>query len=146
MAAKTAKKAWSASVNWQQQGMNSYQIRLYGPLGSGTVLVEKQGGVVTYKDGPKTVSSASAEELLQQQTGIRLPVNQLYYWVRGLAAPGPVHSKSHDSAHRLSTLNQSGYAIQYLNYTSIENIALPQKIQLQGHGIFIKFVIKSWRF
>ena len=42
LAAKNQNKAWTASLNWLQQGQNHYQIRLFGPLGSGTVLIEKQ--------------------------------------------------------------------------------------------------------
>ena len=83
MAAKGNAKAWQASMNWVQHGPNSYQIRLMGPLGGGTVLINKSGKTVSFKDGSKTVSSTNADELLLKQTGIRLPVNNLYYWVRG---------------------------------------------------------------
>jgi len=144
MAAKNANKAWTASLNWRQEGMGKYQIRLFGPLGGGTVLIEKNGGVVTYKDGPKTASSSNADELLQQQTGVRLPVNNLYYWVRGLPAPGAVQSAQHDQYNHLTSLNQSGYQINYASYTSVGKIDLPSKIFLQGHGVTIKLIIKHW--
>jgi len=144
MAARSAKKAWSASLNWRQQGANKYQIRLLGPLGGGTVIIEKDGSMVTYKDGPKSASSKSADQLLQQQTGIRLPVNNLYYWVRGLPAPGSVQSAQHDQYNHLTTLKQAGYTIEYARYTSVGTIDLPSKIRLQGHGVTIKLVIKHW--
>lgn len=144
MAARNKAKSWSASLNWQQQGINNYVIRLSGPLGGGTVLIEKQGSVVTYKDGPKSASSNSADELLQKQTGIRLPVNSLYYWVRGLPAPGAVQGAQHDNANHLTSLQQSGYNINYLGYTRVGKADLPSKITLQGHGVAIKLVIKRW--
>lgn len=144
MAAKNNNKAWSASLNWRQQGINKYQIRLFGPLGGGNVMIEKDGSLVTYKDGPKTASSKNADQLLQQQTGIRLPVNNLYYWVRGLPAPGPVQSVKHDQYNHLTSLTQAGYTINYTSYTSAGNIDLPSKIRLQGHGVLIKLVIKRW--
>jgi outer membrane lipoprotein LolB len=75
MAARNKRKGWSASYNWVQQGINQYQIRLFGPLGGGTVIIAKQGGTVTYTDGPKKISSHNADQLLMQQTGIQLPVN-----------------------------------------------------------------------
>jgi outer membrane lipoprotein LolB len=144
MAAKGNGKAWSASVNWQQYGMGSYNIRLFGPLGSGTVIIEKQGGMVTYKDGPKTATSKSADDLLQKQTGIRLPINNFYYWVRGLPAPGGVQAENRDAANHLISLRQSGYTINYGGYTTVGNVDLPNKINLQGNGVTIKLVIKHW--
>jgi len=145
MAAKSKRKAWSASVNWMQRGAGSYQIRLFGPLGSGTVLISRQGGTVTFRDGPKSATSSNADELLSKQTGVRLPVSNLYYWVRGLPAPGAVQSAQRDSANRLVQLRQSGYTIQYLGYSMNGKTALPTSIRLQGNGVFIKLVIKRWR-
>ena len=144
MAARNQKKGWSASLHWAQQGPSQYHIRLSGPLGGGTVLIDKQGGVVTYADGPKRASSHNADDLLQQQTGIRLPVQNLYYWVRGLPAPGSVEAAQYDEHHNLIALSQAGYKIYYTNYSSIDHINLPGKINLQGNGVVIKLVIKRW--
>ena len=144
MAARSKAKSWSAALNWQQQGINNYRISLSGPLGGGTVLIERQGGMVTFRDGPKSASSNSADDLLQKQTGIRLPVNNLYYWVRGLPAPGSAQGVERDNANHLIRLQQAGYSINYIGYTTVGNVALPSKIQLQGHGVAIKLVIKRW--
>lgn len=144
IAARNKNKGWSASINWAQQGVNHYQIRLMGPLGGGTVLVNRQGGVVTYKEGAKSYSSSNADELLQKHTGIRLPVNSLYYWVRGLPAPGNVVSKQQDPYNHLSQLQQGGYTINYERYTSVNGTDLPSLIRLQGQGTTIKLVIKHW--
>lgn len=145
MAAKSRNKAWSASINWLQQGAGRYQIRLFGPLGSGTVMIQKNGGVVTFKDGPKSASSGNADKLLMQQTGVRLPVGNLYYWVRGIPAPGSVQSVSKDKGQHIQVLRQAGYTIQYTGYTRVGGIDLPSQIRLQGNGVFIKLVIKRWK-
>ncbi len=144
MAAKGNGKAWSASVNWQQNGAGSYNIRLFGPLGSGTVIVEKHGSVVNYKDGPKTITSRSAEDLLQKQTGIRLPLNSFYYWVRGIPAPGGVQGENRDASRHLVSLRQGGYTINYNGYTRVGNVDLPNRINLQGNGVSVKLVINHW--
>ena len=145
MAARNQHKGWSAALNWVQEGSNQYQIRLNGPLGGGAAIIDKKGGVLTYTDGAKKVSSSNAEALLLEKTGIRLPVNNLYYWVRGLKAPGAVVSSQFDQQHHLKSLAQAGYIINYSHYTTINHIDLPGKIQLQGHGVVIKLVIKHWR-
>ena len=144
LAAKNKQKGWAAQLNWLQQGPNRYQIRLFGPLGGGTIIIAKNGSVITYSDGPKKLSSRSADELLQHQTGIRLPVKNLYYWVRGLPAPGAVTSSHYAPNNQLMTLSQAGYIINYSNYISVNNTDLPSKIQLKGHGVAIKLVIKHW--
>ncbi len=144
MAAKNKEKAWSASMNWLQHGPNSYQIRLIGPLGGGTVLINKTGKTIHFQDGAKKVSSNNADELLLQQTGIRLPVNNLYYWVRGLPAPGGIQAEQHDKYNHLSQLQQSGYTIDFTQYTSVKGIDLPSTIRLVGNGVMVKVIIKHW--
>ena len=144
MAAKNKTKGWSATMNWAQRGPSSYQIRLMGPLGGGTVVISKNGSVITFKDGAKTSTSTNADELLLKQTGIRLPVNNLYYWVRGLPAPGGVQSEQHDKYNHLVQLRQSGYTINFTKYTSVKGIDLPSMIRLDGNGVMVKVVIKNW--
>ncbi len=145
MAVRSKGKGWTASVNWIQRGAGSYQIRLSGPIGSGTMLISKNGGVVTFRDGSKTASSSNADSLLRQQTGISLPVSSLYYWVRGIPAPGAAHGKQYDQGGHLLALRQQGYLIDYQGYRSAGRAALPSSIRLQGNGVFIKLVIKNWR-
>ncbi len=144
MAAKNKAKGWSATMNWVQNGPNSYQIRLMGPLGGGAVVINKKGSVITFKDGAKTSTSTNADELLLKQTGIRLPVNNLYYWVRGLPAPGGVQSEQHDKYNHLVQLKQNGYTINFTKYTSVKGIDLPSMIRLDGNGVMVKVVIKNW--
>lgn len=144
LAAKTKSKGWSATMDWVQHGPGSYQIRLMGPLGGGTVLVNKSGGAVTFQDGAKKATSSNADELLLKQTGIRLPVNSLYYWVRGLPAPGGVQSEQHDKYNHLTQLKQNGYTIDFTKYTSVKGIDLPSMIRLEGNGVMVKVVIRSW--
>lgn len=144
LAAKTKAKGWSATMNWVQQGANSYQIRLMGPLGGGTVLISKKGNTITFQDGSKITTSTNADELLLKQTGIRLPVNNLYYWVRGLPAPGGVQSEKHDQFNHLIQLKQNGYTIDFTKYTSVKGIDLPSMICLEGNGVMVKVVIKNW--
>lgn len=145
MAAKTAQKGWSAALNWQQKGPGAYDIRLMGPLGGGSVIISKSGNTVTFKDGNKITRASSADELLQKQTGVRVPVNSLYYWVRGLPAPGKVQAMTYDHYNHLNQLKQAGYTIEYLRYTSVQGTDLPSMIKLQGHGLMVKLVIKNWK-
>lgn len=144
MAAKNKNKGWSAALNWKQSGPGAYHIRLMGPLGSGTVLIDKKGDTIAYQDGSKKITSHDADKLLAEQTGIRLPVNNLYYWVRGLPAPGPVQGERRDEYNHLVQLKQSGYTINFTKYTSVKGIDLPSMIRLEGNGAMVKVVIQNW--
>jgi outer membrane lipoprotein LolB len=144
MAAKNKSKGWNAVMTWRQNGPSSYHIRLMGPLGAGTILIDKQGGLITFQDGPKKIHSNNADTLLLQQTGIRLPVSNLYYWMRGLPAPGPVAGERRDATNHLIQLRQSGYSITFGNYTSVQGADLPGTIRLDGNGVMVKVVIKQW--
>jgi outer membrane lipoprotein LolB len=145
IAARNKNKSWTASMNWAQVARDQYQIRLYGPLGGGTVMVEKNGTIITFRDGAKKVASTDADKLLLSQTGVRLPVNNLYYWVRGLPAPGPVGSEHRDANQHLLQLSQAGYTITYSQYTIVNGSTLPTKIRLEGHGVMIKVAITRWK-
>jgi outer membrane lipoprotein LolB len=144
IAAKKNKRAWSASITWQQLDKNNYLIHLFGPLGGGSITLEKKNGILTYQDGQKILKSSHEEALIYQQTNVSLPVNQLFYWVRGLKAPGDVQLIQRDSDGHLIQLHQSGYTVYYSNYVLINHIALPTKIRLETANSLVKVVIKHW--
>ena len=118
---------------------------MYGPLGSGTVLINRNGGVTTFKDGSKKASDSSADRLFYKQTGVTLPVNNLYYWVRGVPAPGAVEKLTKNANQQISVLKQAGYTIEYLGYTNAQGASLPTKIRLSSNQVKIKVVIKQWK-
>lgn len=145
MAVRHPKKSWTASFNWNQSGPSNYHIRLFGPLGSGTVLIDGHNGLTTYQDGPKKLASKNANALLKQQTGVALPVHNLYYWARGIPAPGAVSFVQKGPSGAYAGFAQAGYKIEYPEYIKIQGTVLPRQIKLTGNGTFIKVVIKHWR-
>ncbi|OGV27836.1 MAG: outer membrane lipoprotein LolB [Legionellales bacterium RIFCSPHIGHO2_12_FULL_37_14] len=114
-------------------------------MGGGATLITCSGGKVTYQDEHKKISANSASSLMKQQTGVSLPVESLYYWARGLPAPSaPVSSSSYGPQKQLLQLKQSGYTLNYSDYKVFHGYRLPNKILLEGQGVRLKLVIKSW--
>lgn len=144
IAAKSHQKGWTAMIDWQQSAPHAYHITLIGPMGSQAVRIEEQHGVVTYQEGAKKLTSSKGDDLLAKQTGIHLPVNNLYYWVRGLPAPGAVTSAVRDTNGQLRILKQSGYTIEYNEYIRVQEHILPKKIRLDGKDVVVKLVVKQW--
>lgn len=142
---RSEQESGSAVLFWLQR-QDYFDIRLSGPLGQGsTRLTGRQGAVSLEVANRGTFKASSAEELMQQQLGWSLPVENLLWWVRGLPAP---HSRSQvqlDSNSLLAKLEQDQWQIEYLSYRTENGLQLPERIKLSGAGLNITLVIKEWQ-
>lgn len=133
-----------ATFNWKQLG-DHYTITLYGPLNLGCISLQGCPGQVTLiKPMGSTFSASSAEQLMQRQLGWYLPVSNMYYWVRGLPAPGSSAKQIHDQYGHLVFLGQQGWMINFQAYQSQGNMDLPRKIILDNQALHVKLVISNW--
>ena len=141
---RSEQESGSAVLFWLQR-QDYFDIRLTGPLGQGsTRLTGRQGAVSLEIANRGTFQATSAQDLMQQQLGWSLPVENLLWWVRGLPAP---HSKSQvqlDSNSLLARLEQDNWQVEYLSYRSENGLQLPERIKLSGAGLNITLVIKEW--
>lgn len=142
IAARNQQHGWIANFTWVQRGRKDYQILLNGPLGSDTIDITMHHGILTYREGNKVIQSKDPETLLAKETGIRIPVSDLYDWIRGRPAPGPVTAITRDPSkeHDIVLLKQAGFVIHYDKYEH----HYPHKIRLESRQLLIKIVIKSW--
>lgn len=142
---RSERESGSAVLFWLQR-QDYFDIRLSGPLGQGsTRLTGRQGAVTLDIANRGTYQAQSAEDLMQQQLGWSLPVNNLLWWVRGLPSP---HSKSRvqlDNNSLLAQLEQDQWQIEYLSYRTENGIQLPERIKLSGAGLNITLVVKEWQ-
>ena len=124
----------------------TYHITLFGPLGSNAVELRGSSGRVqmSTSDG-KTLSLAPLEQLLKQQVGWAIPVSNLRYWVRGIPVPGIAAQKQLDTYNHLINLQQQGWNIQFLHYTSVRHIDVPSKIFLNNPELNVKILINQWQ-
>jgi outer membrane lipoprotein LolB len=134
----------SATLNWQQTHQN-YVLALFGPLGMGSIQIQGQPGNVLLRNAQgQEYRARSPEQLLHDQTGWDLPISSLYYWVRGLPAPGPVSKYEFDAYHRIAKLTQQNWQIYFRQYGRFHQNELPTKIELVHPGLKIKLVIYEW--
>lgn len=152
-AVTSGKEGGSVSVVWQQYDKENYQLEFYGILGHGrTEIASVDGRVKLYtREGPILISN-DAEAVLYEYTGWYLPVEHLYYWVRGLPAPGAIESLQLNSEGYLSELKQSDWTIIYGDYALIEELWLPKRLTLKHPGnashpaLTVKWLSKDWEF
>ena len=137
--------AWSATVNWLQNGNKNYVLKLLAPAGMGTVKVVGNPTTVTLTDSNKqTFTAPTGEVLLEQQTGWYIPVSNRFYWIRGVEVPGLPANKKLDKYKHLASLSQQGWTIDYLRFTNVNGVDLPSKLSLSYQNLQIKLIIKRW--
>jgi outer membrane lipoprotein LolB len=145
IAMQTEDDAWSASLKWRENA-SDYGLVLYGPLGRKELSVI--GGpnhvTLTTNEGDAFTDS-SASSLIFHQTGWHVPVENLRYWARALAAPGQVDGRRYDSLGRLSELSQSGWVVYYQDYQIVGRLEMPRKIRLVHKQITVKMILRDWQ-
>ncbi len=145
MAVKEGRQGFTASMDWRQYSPSSFSITLAGPLGSGKIKLVKKGSRATLTDGNKQFSSNNAEQLLKKHTGYYIPIQSLFYWIRGLPSPNLPSTKTFDSFKHVSQLQQQGWTIQYKRFTSFKSFDVPAKLVMQKRNIKVKIVISKWK-
>ena len=140
-----ANEGWSAAFDWRQQ-QAEYWIRISGPFGQSIFELEGKPRYVMLKTGEKEAQIArSADVLLEQQTGWALPVDGLRYWIVGLPVPGLPEKHTVDSQGQLSSLNQSGWQIEYKSYQQVDGYRLPKKLHMVNKDVRVKLIAKKWQ-
>ena len=150
-AVRDGDQAWQASVRWRQHH-DVYSIDLIGPLGQGQARIEGSPGQVTLVTQDQRINAFDADELVARVLDVRLPVNGLRYWLRGLPNPTaepPVRvAYSAASRQHLQRLEQSGWLIEYLNYQQVEGFWLPTRINARSlageRELRIKLIVQTW--
>lgn len=130
-------KANNAYFDWENRD-REFVIHLHGPLGQGSVYLEKHNGRYTLKDGKQAYTRSSPEALLYSQLGIRFPVSDLIYWIRGIRAPG-AYKRSKNS-----TLYQKGWKIEYPKRERHQGYLLPEKLVATRKELKLTVIIKNW--
>jgi outer membrane lipoprotein LolB len=100
--------------------------------------------VSVYTADGRVLSATDPEQLLAATMGIRIPVNGLIYWIRGLPDPHQQSELTGDKAGRLIRLEQNGWIIDYLRYEQIAGLELPTRIRARQNGLKVQLVINEW--
>jgi outer membrane lipoprotein LolB len=130
--------SWSANISWEHSS-EAERIKLSGPLGQGSVVILLAGdGVTIDRGGGDVQSSTQAEEFINQQLGMFVPVQSLRYWVMGLPEP----SCSYEDTDLGFT--QSGWLNEYKQMQSVNDRAMPYKMTVMNSQVKLKLIIDHW--
>lgn len=144
LALQTERQGWHIAFRWKQQG-GFYHIVLSDPLGQTAAELQgnPQGVTLLMADG-RSVTAADPDQLLARQLGWPVPIQGLYYWVRGLPVPDAPETHGLDREGRLLWLKQSGWDISYRRYGDSAGLALPTKVFLDNDRLKVRVVIDNW--
>jgi len=155
----------SGNFDWRQDN-DAYEVRLFGPLGLGTVKLSGHPHFVQLSRGKDTIESSYPRQLLFDTTGMDIPIEYLAKWMTGQTATNgkathlvydPQQVQGPRNQSQLKQFSESGWLIHYSEYQSIpianpsvladhSSFYLPSKITLEKGDIKIQLVTRSWYF
>ncbi len=135
----------SGRLQWDVKADRS-TINFHGAMGRGAWQLETdpQGAVLRLADGNEFFAPA-VDELIQQQVGWSIPVAALQWWVRGLAAPGPVVERQLGAGGLLKRLKQFGWQVDFNRYGQESGVAMPTRMVARHNSNRVKLAISRWR-
>ncbi|MFD1384171.1 lipoprotein insertase outer membrane protein LolB [Rhodanobacter aciditrophus] len=142
---RTENDAISGNFYWDY-GPDQYELNIYGPFGQGATRLQGTPNKVaqlTYDD--KTVVGKNAEDLLFDELGWQFPVNQVRYWIRGLPSPKSYANIQYDIDGKTPTqITQDNWTVTYREFTEIDNLKLPQRMQVTRLPYRVNLIITRW--
>lgn len=147
LAVITPEQRNSVNIHWQQSDQD-FEIYLTTFLGLSVLEIQKTAGetVIIDDDGKRYVSDNS-EQLINQLSGMEIPIEHLQQWIKGNPSKA---SYQLDEYQQVTSLlggsPESGiWTINYSDYRNINNTNLPHKLQLTRGTLRLKFVISKWQ-
>lgn len=134
----------SAQLRWVQGADGVFDIRVSGPLGSGSLRLRGTVERVLIEDRSGRRESLAPAAELERLLGGRLPLDALVFWARGLPQPGVAARYALDAAGRLQQLLQGDWQLDYPAYHAGEP-SLPRRIELRRPGTEITLLLDRWQ-
>lgn len=135
----------SGKLQWEvEPGLS--ELDFHGALGRGAWHLHVAPGQARLQLADGTVETAPrVGELLREQVGWPVPLDALQWWVRGLAAPGPVEGRTLDAQGLLISLRQFGWNVEYNRYGLFAGLQMPVRLDAKRDNYRVKLAISHWR-
>lgn len=138
----------SAWLTWLQD-FESFDLTLSGPMGAGATRISGNPQLAVLQRGSDQARASSPSELTREVLGVRLPLEELPWWVRGLPAPDTPSTPSFGENHLLASLEQAGWQLAFSRYADVDGFHLPGRITGTGtgphEGLSFTLVVNQWR-
>ncbi|MCP1727360.1 outer membrane lipoprotein LolB [Natronospira proteinivora] len=145
VALRSEDDGWTASLRWSQW-TDYMDFRLRGTFGIGTTRIRgSEEGMIIENSRGDVWETAHPEVELERQTGWRVPLGMLRWWMVGMPAPqGPTADKEIDALGRLVQLEQLGWEIHYEDYGDVGELMLPHRITVENESVRLRIRVRDW--
>lgn len=134
----------SANLAWTQSADGRYELQLSGPLGIGALRVEGDAESATISRRNESVTTGNPQRWIEEQTGLRVPLQNLRWWVRGIPAPDSAAQLRVTAAGEVRELQQSGWILRYGPYMDTAWGPLPKRLDATQADVTLTFLIDDW--
>ena len=144
-ALSNGKDAVTVRLEWEQRGRD-YELTLRAPVSGETWrLGVDASGARLEGGGREPRLGRDAEALLEQESGLRVPVSALADWARGLSHD-PVRAEvALDEAGRAELIRESGWQIRVRDYDESVTPARPRALEAERPPYRVRLAIASWQ-
>ncbi|MEM8845100.1 MAG: lipoprotein insertase outer membrane protein LolB [Pseudomonadota bacterium] len=141
----TSEEKFKTRLNWNQK-KDSYEIRLRDFIGRTVAVIDGSEDQVSAKTSKgKTYQGESAEELLDKVAGLRIPLEGMRYWLRGLPEPGDeLESFVLGDQGVPESIEQNGWQMSYPTYHTYGDLMLPKQVLLTYDDLKLTVNINDW--
>ncbi|WP_159566295.1 lipoprotein insertase outer membrane protein LolB [Budvicia diplopodorum] len=132
---------------WQQDQPERYRLLLTNPLGNTVMELNVQPGLVQLTDdkGQRYVSD-DAEKMIQEMTGMNIPLNNMRKWMLGLPAGAKDFTLTPEARLKKVSLDQNGelWVVDYQKYDANSQPTLPSLLEIVHGDDRIKLKMDNW--
>ncbi|MDR0807398.1 MAG: lipoprotein insertase outer membrane protein LolB [Enterobacteriaceae bacterium] len=132
---------------WQQQDPERYRLVLTNPLGNTVMELNVQPNLAQLTDdkGQHYVSD-DAEKMIQELTGMMIPLNNMRLWMLGLPADAKNFTLSPEARLQKISLKQGGqdWTVEYRSYDTKIQPPLPSHLEIVHDEERIKLKMDDW--
>lgn len=144
VAVAAAQEGFTATLHWTQNGAQS-QLALDGPLGVGGMRVTSDGTTLRLVNAHgERLDSEAARAELRLRLGFDVPLSSLRFWILGVPDPSASAAEVVDVEHRLASLQQSDWQIEYADYVAVKGEWLPGRMTLRRADVRVRVIVDHW--
>lgn len=134
----------SGNFDWRQEGEN-YKLRLYGPLGMGSVKISGNPNLVRIQTGKQDISSDQPLSLLYRITGFEIPLNSMPMWLLGRPASNSSSDVTFDDKGQIQHFSERTWLLDYSEFKELDNQQIPTTINAHRGDINLRMLVYTWK-
>jgi outer membrane lipoprotein LolB len=136
----------SAGIRWKQSESRS-TVSVFGALGAGGLEIAVDGNHLRVRTSRgESVVDDEARQVIEERLGVPLPLEELRYWLIGIAAPGSEATEVLGENQRLSALSQQGWEVHFTEYQAVAGDLLPARLDAMHEGVRVRLRISRWQW